>query len=231
MISSPKTTEWVTTPAGKEGGHVKYLYDDKLNVKCDPDYALSKAMYELSANKKDIRYAFTCNPFPGLGGTNIVPGKTDETPIGNGEAYALKNLKVDCKNRALASFRLRPSVDSTKIYYEYACGNTDLKNPVVKNSDYFNADVTNGYPTYDLNGKLLDCGNNILTAFRLDPKSDNSQYRYTYTCAGTEKTGSLLIWAISILIVCIIITALLGYGAYRWFRDPGSIHHSGHVLK
>lgn len=218
MFSSAKQTKWVTTPEGKEGGNVKYLYHDNLNIKCDPDYALSKAIYERSkTNKQDIRYSYTCNSFPGPKGETVSTHKTDEASIGSGGAHVLKNLKVDCKNKPLTSFRLRPSTDPTKIYYEYTCGNTELLKPKLIKSEYFDTDATNGYPTYDLDGSGLDCGRNILTAFSLDPKSDNSQYRYQYTCV--EKPGwPLWVWILIMGVMLIILGTIIGFGYRAWYK-------------
>ena len=218
-----KLTEWVTIPQEKEGGIVKYLYDDKLNVICDPDFAISRAVFERSTDKpQDIRYNYTCRSFPGLRGGHILPELTDEVPIGNGDISVLKGSKVDCENTAITSFRLRPTTDNTKIYYEYHCGDINLKSLGSSETPYFDVGDGNNYE------QTLYCSGNFLTSFNLESKpNDDKQYRYVYSC-GTMETppspvwykttwGMIIIGIIGLIGVIIIVVVM-----WRWWGSSSN---------
>lgn len=82
---SIKRTRWVTTAAGKEGGHIKYLYgnrklDSGIIMECDSNYALSRFNYDILSQDQQAfdpiidqeRLAFDPK-IPTQGGRNFGP--------------------------------------------------------------------------------------------------------------------------------------------------------------
>lgn len=183
-----KHTPWVTVPADKQGGHIGYLLGDKgVVISCDPNSALFNFKYDLqtSTTSPSIGYKYQCKTFPGMSGTNITTRKTTNSPVQQGQAYVLRNLAVNCDNTPIIGFNLKLAPDGQNIYYEYQCGNKQLKNPESRQTADSISDKLNGASTFHLANQELDCPgpNRFLTSFELKATDDLNFYHYDYVCA------------------------------------------------
>lgn len=198
-----KNIKWVTTPGGKEGGHIKYLFDNNAALSCyDHSYGVSRVY--LDRNKNDIGYNFDCNVYESPSAAASNTKLSSKIPIGNGEAYLLKDLAINCDNKPLIGFKLKEEGD--QMYYEYKCGNKELVNSKTHQTDYHDSGVSNGYPTYDLSYHKLNCDKGFLTKFNLETNEDKSQHRYNYTCADSpDETWIVVLVVVGIFVGLIVI--------------------------